>query len=378
MTALVLAGVSVRLLAQAAARHGHEVIALDCFGDLDTRRAASAWHAIGVPGSARIDPARLLDALARAAATRRPEVAGWVAGSGLEGMPDVLARGDAILPLIGTDAEAVRRVRDPALFFAALQAHGVSHPLVHPDTAPDDGGRWLSKDAAGCGGWHIHRAAAGERAPVGGARYFQREVAGTPMSATFIADGSRARVVGINELLVRPRGARPHVFHGCVGPVPVGERFARRVGHAVQALARHFALRGWCSLDMVRDGDTPQVLEVNPRPPASLALYAAADPVDAQLRACLHGELPSAEAFAGPGVAGVETVFARRDFTLGEAAAQALASRSDVHDLPAPGTRFAADDPVCSVGARGASAPCVHTALTTARQALENLLETFR
>ena len=57
-------------------------------------------------------------------------------------------------------------------------------------------------------------------------------------------------------------------------------------------------MRGWCSLDFMRDGDTIVVLEVNPRPPASLSLYAQPGLIDAQLRACLHAELPPRAAFA--------------------------------------------------------------------------------
>ncbi|HWH83184.1 MAG TPA: ATP-grasp domain-containing protein, partial [Burkholderiaceae bacterium] len=298
MAALVVAGVSVRGLAQAAARDGFEVIALDCFGDLDTRRAAAQWLPIGAGASARIDAARLLDALRAIADAPGREVLGWIAGSGLEGSPDVLARGAECLPLLGTPADAVRRVRDPAPFFATLAAHGIAHPPVRFDVAaPGAGGRWLRKDAAGCGGWHIRVAQPGERVAPGGSRYFQREVAGTPMSATFIANGRGARVVGLNELIVRPRGAQPLVFHGCVGPVTMPSSIARCIDDAVQTLAAAFALRGWCSLDMLIDGAAVQVLEVNPRPPASLALYAARGLIDAQLRACLHAELPAREVF---------------------------------------------------------------------------------
>lgn len=380
MTTLAVAAVSARMLAEAAALDGHEVVALDLFGDADTRRASKRWSAIGAPGSLRIDPARVLDALRHTARYERGAVIGWIPGSGFDGQADLLEAGAKLLPLIGTPAAVVRRVRDPVAFFAALSAHGIAHPPVRAD-APDDPDGWLLKDAHGCGGWHI-RHAADARAAIGTnaapSCYFQRAMAGVPMSATFIANGAQAVLLGINELIVRPLGARPHVYGGCIGPVPVSADVGRRVADAVHVLTAEFGLRGWCSLDFMRDGDAIGVLEVNPRPPASLSLYAQRGVIDAHLRACLQAELPRAGAFAAPHVAGSAIVYARRSLTLAPIGAQHLASRADVHDLPAAGARFAAFDPICSLSAEGDSAAHVKTLLGDASDALIDNLETPR
>ena len=385
MTTLAVAAVSARLLAEAAARDGHSVVALDLFGDADTRRASQRWWPIGAPDSMRIDPACVLGALHRLAREDRAEVVGWIPGSGFEGQPDLLEAGARILPLIGTPADAVRRVRDPDAFFGVIAAHGIAHPAVSA-TPPADNAGWLLKDANGCGGWHIRHAGAGHTevaaehaapyAPY--APYFQREMPGLPMSATFIADGARALLLGINELIVRPLGLRPHVYGGCIGPVAVTPGVARRVDAAVQVLTAEFGLRGWCSLDFIRDGEAIGVLEVNPRPPASLGLYAQRGLIDAQLRACLQGELPRAGAFAARHVAGHEIVYASHSSTLAATHAQRLASHADVHDLPAAGAWIAAGDPVCSLSAAGDSAEQVKALLAAARDRLMNTLETPR
>ena len=65
-------------------------------------------------------------------------------------------------------------------------------------------------------------------------------MAGTPMSATFIANGCDALLLGFNELLVRPFGSHPFVFCGCVGPVAVTADLARRIGHAACLLSAEF------------------------------------------------------------------------------------------------------------------------------------------
>jgi len=389
--------VSARMLAEAARADGFDVVALDLFGDADTRRACAEWFAIGRPGTLQIDAEVFLSALA--ALARRGDVAGWIAGSGFEGRPEPLERGAALLPLIGTAASAVRRVRDPQTFFGFLDAEGIPHPVVRM-TTPGDNAGWLVKDTHGCGGWHIRRLApVGSEPPpahddaghdIEAHRYFQREMQGTPMSATFIANGHDACVLGFNQLIVRRFGVRPFVFCGAVGPVALPSGMANRITASVRALAAEFSLRGLGSLDFMLDGDAFGVLEVNPRPPASLALYvrmpadareAACKPVASHVRACLQGELPQRTArgsngFESETVRGTEIVFASRPLQLDDAGALRLATRAACHDLPFGATRFEAGDPICSVSASGADAEHVYALLARGRDAVHQSLET--
>ena len=369
MTVLAVAGLSARVLAEAAADDGYGVVALDLFGDADTRRACSQWWPIGRPEVFQIDAALLLSQLA--ALARRGDVTGWIAGSGFDGRPDLLERGAALLPFIGTPPDVVRRVRDPQLFFAQLDAAGIPHPAVQTTTPADSSG-WLVKDAHGCGGWRIRRAT--RHVDASGHHYFQREMAGTPMSATFVADGRAARVLGFNELIVRPFGARPFVYCGVVGPVPLPADLGGRVSAAVNDLAAAFSPRGLGSLDFMRDGDHFGVLEINPRPPASMALYGKGVVAD-HVHACLHGDLPRTKVVANCTVRGTEIVFARRPLHLDASAAKRLAERAGCHDLPAGVARFDAGDPVCSVSASGSNAAQVHLLLQRARDAVHHSLE---
>lgn len=376
MAVLAVAAVSARMLAEAAVRDGHDVIALDLFGDADTQRASTRWRSIGDAASMQLDAARVLDALRKLAQQRGDDVVGWIPGSGFEGRPELLDAGAAVLPLIGTPADAVRRVRDPAVFFRALDAHGIGHPAVRAE-APADATGWLLKDARACGGWHIRAAAsAHDAAAPSASHYFQCAMPGVSMSATFIANGRDAQVLGINELIVRPFGAHPHVYCGCIGPVVVTAALAQRIADAVRVLSAEFGLRGWCSLDFIVDGDTLGVLEVNPRPPASLALYARRALIDAQLRACLQAALPAPEAFMPAQVAGHEIVYARRALQLDDAGARRLADHPNLHDLPRAGARFAAGDPICSLSAAGGDAVQVKALLSAGRDALLHFLET--
>ncbi|WP_295636862.1 ATP-grasp domain-containing protein [uncultured Methylibium sp.] len=368
---LVVAGRSARWMAEAAARDGCEVIALDVFGDADTRRAARRWVDVG-DAALRIDAARLLPALAEAAQDRG--VIGWMAGSDFECEPALLASAAAQLPLLGTAPDAVARVRDPARFFAALDALGLPHPEV-ADAPPADPRGWLLKDALGTGGWHIRRADDPHPADAARRPYWQRESAGQPMSALFIAAADGVQLVGFNALIVRPLGVHPHVYRGAIGPLQLPVKVEAPLRDAIARLAARFALRGLASLDFLLDGEHWTLLEINPRASASMALYAERPLVRAHLAAC-RGDAPVAvEGAGGPGTTrGHEIVFARQAFRLSPAQATMLAEAGDCHDLPAAGTAFAAGDPVCSIGALGNNADAVRAALASRRQALRDTL----
>jgi predicted ATP-grasp superfamily ATP-dependent carboligase len=311
-----------------------------------------------------------------------------------------------VLPLIGAAADAVRRLRDPGRFFGFLAARGIPHPQVSFELpeAPDG---WLMKDAHGCGGWHVRRLSP---SPSGGRRgwgpadacmsttfierrmtpiptfpqrgkeqsqacYYQREMPGQPMSATFIGNGRDVRVMGFNEQLTARSGTRHFVFRGVIGPVPVSPEMSDRLTAIAQALTAEFDLRGLCSLDFMRDGDAIGILEVNPRPPASLSLYAPGL-MRAHLRACLDASLPPVVTPARP-IKGMEIIFAPRPLRLDAAAARRLAAWPGIHDLPEAGQYFNTGDPLCTLSADGDDAEQVHTRLDDGRERLLQSLETL-
>ena len=149
---------------------------------------------------------------------------------------------------------------------------------------------------------------------------------------------------------------------------------AQQLGRALRLLAAGFVLQGLGSIDFVLDADGQvQVLEVNPRPPGSMALYRGA--LAAHVDACLHGSLP--EAPRAQAVCGHEVVWAPRAVTLDEAAAARLAAWPGCHDQPAAGARFAAGDPLCTLSATGTHPAAVRDAMDQARAALlQSLSET--
>jgi predicted ATP-grasp superfamily ATP-dependent carboligase len=342
------------------------------------------------------------------ACAARGECVGWVPGAGFEGRPDLLERAGSRLALIGTDADTVRRLRDPDVFFGLLQRLDVPHP-PYRRTPPDSHGPWLIKDAAGTGGWHIRRWVSGSDFSFDRGMYLQQEQAGRPMSATFLANGREAWVLGYNALRTRSFGSRPFVYSGVVGPVAVAPAVSRTIPRVLAGLMREAALRGLGSIDFLVDGHEVRVLEINPRPPASMALYRSArfesasamsangtgrathGVLGAHVRACLHGELPlgvsaATPVLGSPGapaladaavVRGVRIVYARGPRLVSDAVARHLAEWPGAHDLPMAGTRISTGDPLCSLWAEGTDEVRVDAALRDQQQALQRTLETL-
>jgi predicted ATP-grasp superfamily ATP-dependent carboligase len=310
----------------------------------------------------RVERERFLAALETA--RRDTDCFGWVAGAGFEPQPELLEAGARVLPLLGNARATVERVRDPRTFFAALAELAIPHPETRFDPPADPHG-WLSKDFAASGGWHIHRADAGAPAP-GSSAYFQREAGGRSMSVLFVGTGEQGRAIALNELLVRAHGARPHIYHGAIGPVTgLPPQLVSNLSKTVAALVRRFVLRGLGSLDFLLDGDRFSVLEINPRPPATMALYDAATHaglLKLHADACAGTLPPSSLWLDAPRPSGEAIVFATSAVRVTPQHVQDLLALR-CHDVPQPGSRIPAGAPLCSVAASGADLDAVRIEL---------------
>jgi uncharacterized protein len=266
-----------------------------------------------------------------------------VAGAGFEDQSALLAQGAKLLPLIGMGAEEVRRLRDAKTFFTCLDQAQIAHPEVRWALPTARHGWWV-KQATGCGAWHIRAASRMRCLPAG--CYVQRDAAGTPMSATLLGDGQHIQLLGINRQIMQRTARHAFVYAGVVGPVAVPPGVAAQIEHIAHHLASTLHWRGLVSLDFLLDGDEVQVLELNPRPPASLVLYPGA--LAAHVDICRGGRVPASQ-WRVEGVRGQRIVLAPHALRLHADVALRWANSPDVHDEPQPGQVFNAGDPLCSV-----------------------------
>lgn len=384
---IAIAGLSVRAVAEAARREGFAVTAFDAFGDLDTRAASQTWHRLQLDAAQpwQIEPARLDAALGKA---RLPAgtpllLTGGFAAEGADLGP-WLTRWELALGLrfAGTRPHNADVLRQPRRFFASLDGLGLPHPPVAFAAPPDPAG-WLRKDFGAAGGVQVRSASQDDAMPASQRGYWQREVSGRPMSLTFLADGRRTALLGLNRQLLAPTPGQPWRFGGVIGPLPLSDSERDRLHAWLDTLAFQFHLQGLCSLDLLDTPEGWQLLEVNPRWSASAVLYGAATPAGGLLRdhldACA-GRLPDATALArlrGAVVHGSAIAYAGGDIELDATRWQRLrdaALRLDLHDLPAEPLQVPAGQPLCTLSARGADEAGVARVLAQRLAALADLL----
>ncbi|PWJ80487.1 putative ATP-grasp superfamily ATP-dependent carboligase [Pseudaminobacter salicylatoxidans] len=341
-SAVLIAAISGRALAAAARRAGYRALVADFFCDDDTR--ALAERTAMLPGDLHkgIDPDRIISTLTKL--SNREEPLALICGSGFERLPGLIDTLAARFPLAGCAGDSIRRVKDPERFAADCAELGIPHPEIRRQR-PDDPHNWLLKRDGGAGGTHIGRANGDAAAP---GRYFQRFVEGSSVSALFVGDGSQAHVVGFSRQFASPTTAAPYRYGGAVRLRRLDRKDAVTIESWLSLLTRRCNLVGLCSADLIRNAQGYHLLEINPRPGATLDIFDAdeASPMEAHLDAA-RGKPIRLPVFSDC----MASMIAYTDRPL-ESFPQ-IDWPGWAADRQAAGTKLRAGDPVCTIFARG-------------------------
>lgn len=361
---VLIAAFSGRALAASARRAGFVPHVVDCFGDLDLQAASARCLPARVQTGFK--PRRLLAALDELAARAERPPLGLVLGSGFECDPRLLTRLAERFRLLGCAPEVVRRTKDPATLIPLHDRLGIAHPETRL-AAPAQPEGWLMKRIGGSGGLHIVACPALPRPDA--RRYFQRRLEGTPVSIAAVVGRGAIQTFGVTEQWCDPLPRRPYRYGGAVTRPEIPVTAGAEMIAAAEALAPALGLIGLISFDFLLCGVTPYLLEINPRPGATLdilddargALFAT------HVAAALGEPLPRLPAEAAPARA---AAFLYADD--GSLAIAPVAWPDWTADRPRPGALVGAHQPLATVFAEGASAAAA-TALC--RQRLGHLRE---
>ncbi|PYT18388.1 MAG: hypothetical protein DMF51_00060, partial [Acidobacteria bacterium] len=203
----------------------------------------------------------------------------------------------------------VEEVRDPSIFFGFLSREGLPHPRTWCGArTPEVAGRTrcLWKGTRSGGGAKVRPAISGETRPRG--HYLQERLAGSPGSAAFVADGTRAVLLGVTEQLsgFRELGGGGYRYGGNITGPPgrlLPDAALAVLRRAATSITRRFGLRGLNGLDFVLTSGTPHLIEVNPRYTASMELLeemTGLNVVDLHLDAITDGRLSWPRASSTP------------------------------------------------------------------------------
>ena len=266
---VLIAAFSGRALAQSARRAGYVPLVVDAFGDADTRAAAGDY--VHMPDAIRFGfrGKPLATALARLAKSAPSKPIGLVLGSGFEDRPKLIANLDDTFRILGTKAATVAEVKDPRTFFPLLKQLGIAHPETSL-APPDDPAGWLVKRRGAAGGAHIRAVRSGRS--YGPAHYFQRQISGTPMSVLAVTS-SGGMAMELSRQWVASSARRPFRYGGAAiidyAETPAQDAMIRAAALLIELLDPH----GLVSFDFMVEGDDAYLLEVNPRPGATLDVF---------------------------------------------------------------------------------------------------------
>jgi predicted ATP-grasp superfamily ATP-dependent carboligase len=343
--AILIAASSGRALAVAARRAGYRPLVADFFDDADTRDFCVATRLVEGGLEAGFNAGSLIAALEALAKGEAP--CGLVYGAGFEdraGLLEALGRRWAIF---GNPPAVVRRVKDPVRLAELCAILNIPHPKISA-RMPWDRQHWLVKSAGGSGGTHV--APAGALWEAGEKIYFQRIAAGEPVSILFLSDGARARIVGSSRQWAAPAPGEPFRFGGSLRPAGLSPGLETRLRRAAEVITAACGLRGLNSIDFLVEGNEYTLIEVNPRPGATLDIFEdrGGSLFRAHMDSCV-GRLP------------------RRPIEFAAAAAAGIAyARREIPSMPAiDWPTWAADrqkarsalrpyDPLCTIKARAA------------------------
>jgi predicted ATP-grasp superfamily ATP-dependent carboligase len=350
--AVLIAAPSGRALAASARRAGYLPLVADYFGDEDTLALAHA-HVRIMHGLTRgMDTDALIAAFETLAIDQQPLGVVW--SGGFEDRPNVLARIAERWPLLGNDPQTVETIKDPLAFDALCRAGGIPHPDTMT-ARPSDPRGWLVKRRGGSGGSHIVTTVDPDVDLSG--FYFQRIVPGVPVSALFAADGERTMVLGFSAQWASPTATQPFRWGGAVQPADLTAKMTDLLTDAVAHLVQAIPLVGLNSADFLVDGDEFRLLEINPRPGATIDIFEPAEGSLFALHIAACDEEMGAAPPALPGASAAATVYADCDI----ASLPAWQWPDWIADRSPPGTAFKAGDPLCTVKAAAATAAAAKT-----------------
>lgn len=380
--AILIAAQSGRALAQAARRAGLRPYVLDLFGDEDTLMLAEAHRPLpGRFGQGRRGAQAVLSGLAELADEAGARTLGVVLGSGFEGAPALMAQIGQQYRLIGAGPETVMALKDPCRFATLCENLSIPHPAIRlspasehsSDPRRDSRARWLLKRIGGSGGSHI-RHAASLAVPPG--HYAQECLQGQAVSLNFLADGRDIAVLAFTMQWSAASALRPYRFAGALAPGRnepglLAEPLRARMTEAIAQLVSVSGLRGLASADLLVDGDDWWLLEINPRPGATLdVLDRRASPLLCSHIEASLGRLPRTDP-APDDAAGSEIHYATRRY----ACMRALDWPDFSRDRPRVGTRVAKDAPLCTVMASGRVVRDVKNTLRERVRTIDALLD---
>lgn len=285
---ILIAAQSGRFLAEMAHRAGYPVRVADQFADIDTLAVAQQHYLL--PDFNQLSEQQFLYAVNELAAGQ-PAI--LMIGTGLEQVFHSLAKLPDHIQSANNPQPVLLTCLTSKIWFALLSDLAVPYPHSQFSLPPNPD-KFLQKASRQWGGSHIQRPSQPASAEV----YYQQKMSGRSGSVLFIANDDKVRLLSFNQQYCRDAVQDNYQLLAVGNTLDVTEHQRLWLNETCQKLSQTLGLRGFQSLDFIID-DNGQcwVLELNPRPSASLQCLPAEWPLfDWHLQAC-QGQLTDIEDF---------------------------------------------------------------------------------
>jgi uncharacterized protein len=359
---LLVVAKSARMLTQAAHQAGLKPLVIDLWGDQDTRYLAVDIQLIPSLAKEHLLPA--LDYF-----INRYPVTCVVYGGGFEGYIGSLEEISDRLPLMGNKPKIFAKLQNKPAFFALLDKLQIPYPATS-FCRPDQETGWLVKPMRGQGGVGIRRCRSGEMTEP--FDYWQKYQEGLSHSVLFLADGKCSQIIGFNrQWTIALNGTDEFIFSGIINSTELSVKQKNRISAWVAKLVPELSLKGLNSLDFIQHEQTSYVLEINPRPPASMQLYDA-DLLVRHIKAC-QGELLDYKPVQD-GFTAYQIVYAKQDMQIPDD----FEWPEGVVDIPTDSTIISTGQPICSMISHGKEPQQVLEQLLSKQSLITNPLDRFQ
>ena len=284
---ILIIGASARAAAQSAAAAGITVVAVDPFGDEDTRSTVSAWLELSSPDQLP----KLIQAF--------PQYDILPVG-GFESWQVPFAEISAARNVLATSPSTVQQLRSIDFLREVAAESAVAFPETYEFQRHQDGSaqdafekckaeslrpsNWLLKfpgKSAGLG-VHVYQATNRRSADDTDASpclspekvWLQRRVPGRAYGASFLASNNGVQLLGVCRSLTVATPSHPFLYAGSVGPIKIPESIALQLQRLAENIISRTHLRGLFGIDFIFDTMAQQLwlLEINPRYTASMEL----------------------------------------------------------------------------------------------------------
>jgi predicted ATP-grasp superfamily ATP-dependent carboligase len=327
---LLIVAQSARYLAEAAARSGYQVWAADCFADSDTIAVCERFIRI----ESLDNPQRLLEQIKDLS---QGQSCLLIAGTGVEQFYPLIEQLPAHIHWRGNPVKTLRLTQQSAPFFALLDTAKIAYPETlwsYPKQPAD----YVLKRDQTWGGTNIQSATQ----PLAEQSYYQRRIDGQSVSVLILADGKSCHLLSIHQQYNRPDSFQRDYLQR---PVILSESQLQQLKQTAQKLAMICELRGLNSIDFIVDKQRCLVLEINPRPSASVEFLSRDYPLlDWHISACEDYIDPPAIK-APTHSQRLVTLYAEYDCQVPKAMNWPTAA----HDIPEAQTIIKQGQPICSL-----------------------------